>query len=650
MTPPRELTLQLMRSENPGKAHAFDGMPQAYTSIDMYGQSGHGLFPWDRMEALKVALKQPRMSEADQSRIGGLLREFLLDALKEQGGWGLYEKELFQAEGAQAPLLLRLRFNSVELFTLPWPLAQLSGQRRLGALKHCVITQEWVGEPRFPSPGCEPGRVLFAWSDAGGAVGGPQHIEALREACPDFDSRVVVCPELSLEALRKCLNRATEEGNPFRVLHILCHGTQLADETYGLIGSDPSRPSRPLPIGMNGLSNLLGQEHASQLHAVVLSACHGGHPGDVGSMFGGVALHLHKLGIPTVIASLLPLSVSGSVALTRAFYRTRCQLKRPLHEAYQAALAALPADSLDWASLQFLVSSPRQPEVPVEPRRVMFSEKEALPEAFSGDISLAYELNYNVAPAAVRRALAGSSRDVLVLQPLDKVGDALPASSSDWRQALRRADALAESLGTKAARVHLFGRAPLPLMFHLGWRLNRMGLKAYQPRRMGSDEWDCFYDSGSAVPLPTEPFFKQESWPTPEACREAGGRLALSVEVTLSVTDEDMARWLGHERPPVLLRLVAAREPSQTALGGPDDAARALDEFLSCLNHIREKLPQVQEIWLAMACPASLAAALGRAYNPKSQPRLRLFNFRKGPEGYVELPWSPYEAPKKRRR
>ncbi|MBN8230449.1 SAVED domain-containing protein [Corallococcus macrosporus] len=590
------------------------------------------------------------MSEADQSRIGSLLRDFLLDALKEQGGWGLYERELFQAEDTGAPLLLRLRFNSVELFTLPWPLAQLSDQRRLGALKHCVITQEWVGEPRFPTPGCEPGRVLFAWSDAGGAVGGQQHLDALKEACPNSDSNVEICPELSLEALREHLNRAKQEGNPFRVLHLLCHGTKLADGTYGLVGSDPVRPGRPLPIGMNGLSNLLGQEHASQLHAVVLSACHGGHPGDVGSMFGGVALHLHKLGIPVVIASLMPLSVTGSVALTRAFYRTRCQLKRPLYEAYQVALAALPADSLDWASLQFLASSPRQPEVPVEPRRVTFSEKEALPESLSGEISLAYELNYNVAPAAVRRALAGKSREVLVLQPLDKVGEALPSSQSEWRQALRRADALVESLGTKVTCVHLFGRAPLPLMFHLGWRLNRMGLKAYQFRRMGSDEWDCFYDSGSAVPLPTEPFFKQEPLPTPEACREAGGRLALSVEVTLSVTGEDVARWLGYERPPALLRLVAARGPSRTALGGPADAARALDEFLSCLERIRETLPQVREIWLAMACPASLAAALGRAYNPKAQPRIKLFNFRQGPEGYVELPWNPHEPPKKRRR
>ncbi|XHF30492.1 SAVED domain-containing protein [Corallococcus exercitus] len=579
-----------------------------------------------------------------------LLREFLEGVLKNLEGWAAYEAELRRAELLGEPILLRLRLSSVELFNLPWPLTRLSDQRRLGTLKSCVIALEWAGVPRYPSPGNEPGRVLFAWSDAGGPVEDRQHLEALRRACPDFDSRVDVCPDVSLEALRKRLNSAMQEGNPYRIIHLLCHGTRLGEGIYGLVISDPADGQKPVPMGIHALPDLLGGTHASNLHAIVVSACHSGHPGEVGSMIGGVALPLHQLGIPVVIASLMPLSVAGSVALTGAFYRERCQQRRSLQDAYQAALAALPAGSLDWTSLQFLVSPPRQPDVPAEPRRVIFSEKEALPEVFSGDISLAYELNYNVAPAAVQRALAGSSREILVLQPLGKVRDTLPSSLSEWRQSLHRTDALVESLGTKAARVHLFARAPLPLMFHLGWRLNRMGLKAYQPRRTGSDEWDCFYDSGSTVPLTTEPFFKQDSWPTPEACHEAEGRLALSVEVTLSVTEEDVARWLGHERPPVLLRLVAARGPSQTALGGPDDSARASDEFWHCLERIRKTLPQVQEIWLAMACPASLAVALGRVYNPRALPRLKLFNFRKGPEGYVELPWDPQEAPKKRRR
>ncbi len=69
------------------------------------------------------------------------------------------------------------------------------------------------------------------------------------------------------------------------------------------------------------------------------------------------------------------------------------------------------------------------------------------------------------------------------------------------------------------------------------------------------------------------------------------------------------------------------------------DTARAVDEFRAYLDRIHGEWPDVHEVWLAMACPASLAAALGRAYNPKTQATFRLFNFRKS-EGYVEVPWT----------
>ncbi|MFP2925392.1 SAVED domain-containing protein [Pyxidicoccus sp. 3LG] len=82
-----------------------------------------------------------------------------------------------------------------------------------------------------------------------------------------------------------------------------------------------------------------------------------------------------------------------------------------------------------------------------------------------------------------------------------------------------------------------------------------------------------------------------------------------------------------------------ARAPSPSVLEGPLDSACAMEEFRECLDRIHQALPGVTEVWLAMACPASLAAALGRAYNPKTQPTLKLFNYRKA-EGYVEVPWS----------
>lgn len=79
------------------------------------------------------------------------------------------------------------------------------------------------------------------------------------------------------------------------------------------------------------------------------------------------------------------------------------------------------------------------------------------------------------------------------------------------------------------------------------------------------------------------------------------------------------------------------------------DTTRAVDEFRAYLDRIHAEWPGVREVWLAMACPASLAAALGRAYNPKTQATFRLFNFRKS-EGYMEVPWTGGVTPKPRRR
>lgn len=638
MPGPRVLMIELHRSERPNEPYAFDGKPAKYFVRGAQGKLGAAMLPWDDVAALRAEFLYAEPTSAARRRMGDLLRRFLEDVLKELEGWAYYEEALLEAEASRVPIRLLMRFSAGELLSLPWLLTTLRNGRSLGSLSPNPLLFECAhGTPAPLSPSSH-GRVLFAWSNSADDVLEERHVAALQKACPGFKREQDELKDVSLDSLRDTLRKAREEGRPFRILHVLCHGGPVRGGTFGLIWNDAHRPGRPAPVDGDSLRDVLGPYHRD-LQAVVLSACHGGNPGEVGSMFGGVAHDLHRLGIPAVIASQMPLTVNGSIQMTGAFYEALCQRNLSIHEAYQHAHAALSASFLDWASLQFFAQA--HPEaVRATGQRIVFSPSEPLP-ALPEELVVAYEVNFNVAPASVAEALAGRAGgdpDVIALQPFDKVRDDLPSTPREWRRALEQADQLVDALGPQVCMVHLFGRAPLPLMFHLGWRLSRWKLRVYQEQRGRAGVWSCGYDS-SQEPSPEERFFQEYTLPAAEACRAAGGRLAMTVEVYPPIQAGDLGKWLGTEAPPPLLRLMVARASSPTVVRGHEDTARAVDEFRACLDRIHAELPDVQEIWLAMACPASLAAALGRAYNPKTQATFKLFNFRKA-EGYVEVPWS----------
>ncbi|HYO74307.1 MAG TPA: CHAT domain-containing protein, partial [Archangium sp.] len=588
------MTIELGRLERANEPYAFDGKPQKYFAQGA-GQLGVAELPWDEVEKLHPEFQRATPTFAAQRKMGELLRRFLKSVLLELDGWAFYEKALLDAEEKKTSVRLRFRFRAGELFSLPWALTMLSKNRNLGSIKPHPLQFEWAHDTRVPlaSPGLA--RVLFAWSDAEEGVSEDLHRDAIQKACPGFNPEQDELAPLSLDSLRDKLDKARQEGRPFRILHILCHGGPTPGGTFGLVWTDPHRPGRPARVDGVSICNVLGP-FQGDLQAIVLSACHGSNPGQVGSMFGGVAHDLHRLGIPAVIASQMPLTLSGSIQMTGALYDALCQKKLPIDEAFQKAHEALSPSSLDWASLQFFAPSPHA-ETRSGGRRIVFSPAEPLPE-IPEELVVSYEVNFNVPPAAIIKALEGRTEvdpDIVVLQPLGKVEDALPSTSREWRRALEQADQFVDALGTQVSMVHLFGRAPLPLMFHLGWRLSRWKLRVYQEERGRTGRWTCGYDSMQEH-SPEEKFFRAEAWPDSAACRAAGGRLAMTIEVNLSIHPEELAKWLGTENPPALVRLVAARGTSHTVLRGPMDTARAVDEFRAYLDSIHAEWPDVHEV------------------------------------------------------
>src|SRR5262249_8635133 len=92
---------------------------------------------------------------------------------------------------------------------------------------------------------------------------------------------------------------------------------------------------------------------AGMVRLVVLSACDSGNAGALGNHLGSVAQALHRIGIPKVLASRYPLSMTGSIRLAEVLYRELWS-GGAIEDALLKLRQELFRDSahLDWASLQ----------------------------------------------------------------------------------------------------------------------------------------------------------------------------------------------------------------------------------------------------------------------------------------------------------
>jgi len=642
------LTLRVCRAKAASAPDRFDGSPQEYTLLEENRPCGHATLPWADLRDRITDLNVPHPAARDRRTVGDDLRDFLEHLLgKQERNWRFYDDRLLQANGEDTPTVFNLQFGAVELFALPWELTRISDGRTVGDLPGCIIQYEWdrTGD-RVAKPD-PPGRLLFAWA---GRVPHQEHLQALSEACPGFHRDRDQLAEASLDDIHAAMVKAEQEGDPVQVLHLLCHGVEMPDGTFSL---QLRTPVRGTAVDGSRVVEVLGwfKQH---LQCVVLCACHGSHPGNFGSVIGGVAQDIHRLGIPIVIGSRWPLSFEGSIQLAQAFHKARYRQGATAQGAFLGARRSLGHFFHDRASLQLLMPSSSTSAPPAQVRRSSFGDAPSLPSTSHGSLAVLTEVNTAIAPGPVLDALGGclgDAADLAVLRPLREVGEGLPATPPQWKLAFQEVDRFSKALidhvatATPVIRtVHLFCNGPLPLMFRLGFRLARQPLRIYQQHRERGT-WSLGFDHGKKA-RPGDPFFA-ERWPDHAAVHAAGNKMAVTVEVTGPIGDDLLAQWLGVGAAAVV-RLAAARGPSPEAVTGPEDVARAVDELRKCLDRIHGEYQGVEEVWLALKCPASFAAALGRASNPNAQKPLVLFNYRPA-EKYVEVhrPPSPRGARKR---
>lgn len=347
MAEPLTLSLSILRSVDAEDPYAFARGMQDYVVLLEGEAVREASLKWDReLLGLLDAVRRPDREPAQVAALGERLRAFLAPA-----GWDAVETAVLEAVATGRPVLLTLQLAAAELFSLPFELLRLraSGQA-LGALPGVLLRHCWPEARSAPeATRGEDGRVVLAWSAAGGRVPHPDLAKALGQAAADggadFDQDDDVVDHFSPAALEQRLR-----SGPVSALVILAHGTATGD-TYGLVVDDGE--GGQLDLDAAALGRLL-QPHAGQLRLVVLAACDGGNPGQLGNALGSVAQVLHRSGLAAVVASRSPLSVTGAGVLVAQLFQglltTPLSLEDSLRRARQALLAQ-PAH-LDWASVQ----------------------------------------------------------------------------------------------------------------------------------------------------------------------------------------------------------------------------------------------------------------------------------------------------------
>lgn len=350
------MVLEFARAEKSDDPFEFRFAPQTYLLRGAGGGYQQATFPWDAallsdLEAVRDAGGDPEVL----ARLGELLHRFVTPL-----GWPQLATQIKQARDQGQRVLLTIRSAAAEIYTLPWELLTLGASgEHVGALPEVLLRYEWPETgttPEKPLPRTGIGRILLAWSAAGGAVPAAEQIEAVTRACAagfhPLDPTRDVLAHASLRRLGDTLAAAGREGRPISVLHILCHGAPTRG-TFGLVLDGDGESDAAITVDAGRLRQVLAP-HADMVRLVVLSACDSGNSGRVGNRLGSIAQALHRAGIAAVVASRYPLSVAGSIRFTQDVYTALLGRLASLESAILEARADLAGDAAhrDWASLQ----------------------------------------------------------------------------------------------------------------------------------------------------------------------------------------------------------------------------------------------------------------------------------------------------------
>lgn len=340
--------------QSPETLYPFPWKEQQYLVRCTHGRSAPVEFRWPTFRGdLEALLSKP--GSRNFTRLSDALRGFIAPA-----EWIRAEDRIRQALKIRQPVYITVCSDHADdLHYLPWELLPMSfnGSPLVG-LENCLLRYECRDRHIQEPVASAQGRILFAWSDAGGGVPMDGHLDELRAACeaarfPFIEEEDV----LEHVSPRRLAEKLSETARPVTVLHLLCHGSKVDDGAYGLVFDPSEEGDEPERLDRWQLANLLfSSPGGTSLRLVTLCACQGGDSGMPAHPLGSIARMFHNKGVPAVIASRMPLTCAGSTTLTRALYQSLLVQREDLCMALSSARKKLQREhssSNDWLSLQF---------------------------------------------------------------------------------------------------------------------------------------------------------------------------------------------------------------------------------------------------------------------------------------------------------
>ncbi|WNG56529.1 SAVED domain-containing protein [Archangium gephyra] len=353
--PPLEITLKLSGTQLPETLYPFPWKKQRYLVRCTHGRSAPVELRWPALRKELEALLRAKPGSRNLKRLSDALR-----GLIEPAEWIRAEDKIRYARSIGQPVHITVcSDNADELYYLPWELLPMNfnGLPLVGQ-ENCLLRYECGDRPVREPVASAQGRILFAWSEAGGGVPRDGHLDELRAACaaaqfPFIEEEDV----LEHVSPRRLAEKLSETARPVTALHLLCHGSKVDDGAYGLVFDPSEEGGEPERLDQWQLANLLfSSRHGSPLRLVTLCACQGGDSGMPAHPLGSIARMFHVQGVPAVIASRMPLTCAGSTTLTQALYQSLLVQREDLCTALSSARKQLQREhssSSDWLSLQF---------------------------------------------------------------------------------------------------------------------------------------------------------------------------------------------------------------------------------------------------------------------------------------------------------
>ena len=628
--PPLEIILKFTKARNVTASSTFAWEQEEYWVEDEDGDGSSVSFPWHEpwlRQALE-ALEESEPGSEVLERLGRCLRDFLRPT-----HWTREEDRIVRALNAQPPRPIHLTIRSAnadELYHLPWELLPLRS-RRLVTLEDCLIRYECLPVPSHERPPSPQGRILFAYSNAGGWVPAVAHEKAIREACEKagfrFDPQQDVLHDVSRKTLVDKLN---DTSRPVTALHLLCHGTQVSSNAYGLTFSSVEASNHPDRLDSTQLRDLVfSSPNARSLRLVTLCSCQGGDAGTPAHLLGSVARMFHTQGVPAVIASRMPLSCAGSVSLTETLYEGLLA-QRNLRTVLSAIRSRLRNEvkSWDWLSIQFYSRvkdkaslTPFQDPPPPTPapsgRRLILIRHEAYSR-------VSVEPEDTDAPTL----FAGRQPQVVPIDQTPELG------LRNWRNLEAQVKRLASPDGDllrayaeRDADVAYYGFPYVPLAALAGLLAKNRQVHTFEYVE-GRFKWE----SGADAPYPSLEVDVQP--------RESGTAVRLRLSVSAPVSLEDCREVLPDSEVRLDLHF--------TLQGQKRGIVRREDQLKSYVQMIQETLDKhiaenpdlgLESIHIFAAVPVSVAFHLGRALATTWLPECFIYNYGKSAKEVPAYKW-----------